>query len=422
MRSARRCGRLEDKSHVQVTIVPNPHIQTPEYSIRRLREDEAQLAENTQVSYQIPVAPAAVDPAEREKKAPAEPPAVAPLMPKTVAPVAPLAAANGAATSRALVPEVAQSGGFWKRMKRWFGTDDSAQAGVAQPATAQSDERAAAANSVRREAHTHGRRGSARGRDRRPGGGGRDEPRRERNRDGTRPDGTRRDGWRRDENRDEPRRASGGRDREPQRDPQREPLREQQREPMREPARELGRESEEAARRPEPQRDLEARTGAPPAADQQFERGEPGTEGPSDRPRGGRSRRGGRRRRRGGGGGGERREFSDQAGYESGDRAPIGNGRDGPERSDGGGGDSRGDGVGAEGGHDGNRDFGGPAHSSAPAQQRDFSPAAHDTESGHSEPPVHRADSEAPEPRPHIQWSSAPTAEPPATAESRHED
>ena len=60
---------LEDKSHVQILIVPNPHIQTPEYSIRRVREDEAQLPENNQVSYQIPVAPAPVDPiAERDKK------------------------------------------------------------------------------------------------------------------------------------------------------------------------------------------------------------------------------------------------------------------------------------------------------------------------------------------------------------------
>src|SRR6202166_344252 len=52
---------LEDKSHIQMLIVPNPHMQTPEYSIRRVRDDEAQLAENSQVSYQIPAAPAIVD-------------------------------------------------------------------------------------------------------------------------------------------------------------------------------------------------------------------------------------------------------------------------------------------------------------------------------------------------------------------------
>src|ERR1700690_1661971 len=71
---------LEDKSSCQLVIVPNPHIQTPEYSIRRVRDDEAQLPENTQVSYQIPVAPAGTDPtAESDKRPPAEPPAAAGL-------------------------------------------------------------------------------------------------------------------------------------------------------------------------------------------------------------------------------------------------------------------------------------------------------------------------------------------------------
>ena len=50
-------------------IVPNPHIQTPEYSIRRVRDDETQLPENSQISYQIPAAPASVDPVEREREA-----------------------------------------------------------------------------------------------------------------------------------------------------------------------------------------------------------------------------------------------------------------------------------------------------------------------------------------------------------------
>src|SRR5215469_12061351 len=48
---------LEDKSRVQIVVVPNPHMQTPEYTLRRVREDEAQLPENAQISYQIPVAP-----------------------------------------------------------------------------------------------------------------------------------------------------------------------------------------------------------------------------------------------------------------------------------------------------------------------------------------------------------------------------
>src|SRR5271170_3260901 len=89
---------VEDKTNVSVLIVPNPHIQTPEYSIRRLRDDEAQLPENNQVSYQMPVAPEVVDPAAEAAKKPAEPPAVVALMPATAAPPAPAPAPAAAAT------------------------------------------------------------------------------------------------------------------------------------------------------------------------------------------------------------------------------------------------------------------------------------------------------------------------------------
>src|SRR6202161_676106 len=78
---------LENKSEVELVIVPNPHIPTPQDSSVRIRDDEAQLAENSQVSYQIPAAPAVADAIERDRKPPAEQPAVAALMPRTAAPI-----------------------------------------------------------------------------------------------------------------------------------------------------------------------------------------------------------------------------------------------------------------------------------------------------------------------------------------------
>ena len=42
---------LEDKSATELIIVPNQHMQTPEYSIRRVRDDEMELPENKQASY-----------------------------------------------------------------------------------------------------------------------------------------------------------------------------------------------------------------------------------------------------------------------------------------------------------------------------------------------------------------------------------
>src|SRR6195256_285874 len=78
----------EDKTKVTIVLVPNPHIQTPEYSFRRVRDDEVALPEHNQVSYQMPAAPAIADPTlDRDKKPPAEAPAVATFMPPTAAPV-----------------------------------------------------------------------------------------------------------------------------------------------------------------------------------------------------------------------------------------------------------------------------------------------------------------------------------------------
>ncbi len=47
---------LEDKSDVDLVIVPNLHMQTPEYAIKRVRDDEMELPENKQLSYLMPVA------------------------------------------------------------------------------------------------------------------------------------------------------------------------------------------------------------------------------------------------------------------------------------------------------------------------------------------------------------------------------
>ena len=79
---------LEDKSEIELLIVPNENMQTPDYSIRRLRDDELELPENKQLSYLMPTAPAVAEPGvARDKKPPAETPAVATLLPTTAAPV-----------------------------------------------------------------------------------------------------------------------------------------------------------------------------------------------------------------------------------------------------------------------------------------------------------------------------------------------
>jgi len=74
---------MEDKTRVTIVLVPNPHIQTPEYSFKRVREDESALPEHNQVSYQMPAAPVLADPTLDRDKPVAEAPAVATFKPAT---------------------------------------------------------------------------------------------------------------------------------------------------------------------------------------------------------------------------------------------------------------------------------------------------------------------------------------------------
>jgi len=129
---------LEDRSSAELVIVPNPNIQTPEYSIRRVRDDEADLPENRQTSYLMPTAPEPTEPGSaREKRPAAEVPAVAALLPSTPAPIisqpAPVAAAAPAAQLPTAQPH--SNGGLRAWFKKIF-TGEPEAAPVAPPAEA----------------------------------------------------------------------------------------------------------------------------------------------------------------------------------------------------------------------------------------------------------------------------------------------
>ena len=123
---------LEDKSEAELIIVPNPHIQTPEYSIKRVRDDETELPENRQISYLIPAAPEVAEPGSTHEQRPAaEVAAVAPILPATPAPVT-LSAAHPAPEAPA---ETRPAKGLWSRLKGLFGTEtEEAQPAPAAPA------------------------------------------------------------------------------------------------------------------------------------------------------------------------------------------------------------------------------------------------------------------------------------------------
>ncbi|MEZ5500051.1 MAG: Rne/Rng family ribonuclease [Steroidobacteraceae bacterium] len=155
---------LEDKSHAELVIVPNTNMQTPDYTIRRIRNDEAEAPDVRKASYLMPTPAPVVEPSGTgEKISGREQAAVAAILPPTAAP-APVAAAA--------VAVAAEKPGIFRRMWRaLFG------AGSDPGAT---------------PAH-------------RTAGARRDASRR-----GTRPDRNRRDGRHRDRDRDRDRKPRGG--------------------------------------------------------------------------------------------------------------------------------------------------------------------------------------------------------------------
>jgi ribonuclease E len=121
--------QLEDKSEIELIIVPNANMQTPDYTIRRVREDELELPENKQLSYLMPTAATVSEPVTaRDKKPAAEAPAVATFLPTTSAPII-VHAPPSEAPPAAAAAQQAPSGvvGWFKRL---FAPDSPAPAAV----------------------------------------------------------------------------------------------------------------------------------------------------------------------------------------------------------------------------------------------------------------------------------------------------
>jgi ribonuclease E len=132
---------LEEKTEIELIIVPNENMQTPEYTIRRVRDDELELPENKQLSYLMPTAPALTEPGTaRDKKPPVEAPAVATLLPTTAAPVnmyqAPPPAAPAAETAQPAQPPPGGVIGWFKRLLVGDATAPAPVSVEAQPAPA----------------------------------------------------------------------------------------------------------------------------------------------------------------------------------------------------------------------------------------------------------------------------------------------
>ena len=119
-------NQIESRDKVSLVIVPNPHLQTPAYTLRRIRDDEKELPENTTVSYQIADQPSIDDSniGNRDKKPQGDVPLVPSILPASAAPIIPMPVATPAAE-----PASAPQAGALVRFWRWlFGSGGGAAA------------------------------------------------------------------------------------------------------------------------------------------------------------------------------------------------------------------------------------------------------------------------------------------------------
>src|SRR5882724_6137714 len=122
--------KIELKQRITVLLVPNKHLETPNYRLERLRHDDPRL-ENLQVSYSMIEEPDdEVGITRREKTKAKQEPVIKGILPETPAPVAvpkpvplPVAAPASAAPVAAATPA---GGGFFGWIKSLFGPEESA--------------------------------------------------------------------------------------------------------------------------------------------------------------------------------------------------------------------------------------------------------------------------------------------------------
>jgi ribonuclease E len=258
-------NQIESRDKVSLVIVPNPHMQTPAYALRRVRDDEKELPENATASYQIAEQPTIDDSniGNRDKKPPSEAPLVPSIVATATAPPVPLPSAPPKSADETVHV------GIFVRLWRWlFGSGDT-KAGAKSATAPQHGHRPSQHRDVRHDRY----RGSGdrdRNRDR-----DRDRDRGERNRD------ARRDGQR-DPRRERPRGDQPDRNQNAQRNDAPRPEQPRPEQPRQDSARQNSAPRGEQGPRPESARN---------DGERQGERGD----------RGGRSRRRRGRGRRDGG-------------------------------------------------------------------------------------------------------------------------
>jgi ribonuclease E len=122
-------GDIERRDDVHIVVVPRAHLDSPNYTIRRVRDDAVHLPENAGVSYQLPPAegdgPEDATPGLKPSRQP-EQPAVSGIVPATPAPL----------PQRPEEAPPPPSVGLWPRLVAWFSGLGTGKAPKGSPAGA----------------------------------------------------------------------------------------------------------------------------------------------------------------------------------------------------------------------------------------------------------------------------------------------
>jgi len=125
--------RLESQRAIDIVLVPDPNMQTPNYSIRRVRDDETALAENAVASHHI----AGTGKVELDYQSQADKiPAAAPAAVQQIAPPSPAPTPAAAPQPQAALP----GAGFWSRLT-WLFTGSATREPAQAASPAQREEK-----------------------------------------------------------------------------------------------------------------------------------------------------------------------------------------------------------------------------------------------------------------------------------------
>ncbi len=163
--------KIEMKQRVTVLLVPNKHLDTPNYKLERLRHDDPRL-ENLQASYTMieePTDEVGITRRDAGEKKNKQEPVIKGILPETPAPVAapkpePVKAVAAPVVAPPVAAPVPAGGGFFGWFKSLFGGGEAAPAKVQTPVVTPVKPAGAAGDKPKREGGRDGRgRGGNRG-------------------------------------------------------------------------------------------------------------------------------------------------------------------------------------------------------------------------------------------------------------------